>query len=103
MPDATPRPCRLVIVGHEAIVEHDAGETLCSCGSTDCKDQVTAKRRIAKAKMIVRAVNSHDAIVAALERAQQDINWMLNNRQFLNPDTFDYLDAALAQAQEPAR
>ena len=32
----------------------------------------------------------------ALRRAQQDINWMLNNQQFLNPSVFDYIDKALA-------
>jgi hypothetical protein len=28
---------------------------------------------------------------AKLERARQDINWMLNSKRFLNPDVFDYL------------
>ena len=28
----------------------------------------------------------------ALEKAQGDINWMLNERKFLNPDVFNYLD-----------
>jgi len=28
----------------------------------------------------------------ALEKAREDINWMLNNRKFLNPECFDYLD-----------
>lgn len=32
----------------------------------------------------------------ALERARQDINWMLNNRQFLNGHCFDYIASALA-------
>jgi len=32
---------------------------------------------------------------ARLEKARQDVNWMLNNRQFLNPDVFDYLDQPL--------
>lgn len=32
----------------------------------------------------------------ALERAQQDINWMLNSRQFLDGNVFDYIDEALA-------
>ena len=27
-----------------------------------------------------------------IERALQDINWMLNNREFLNAHVFDYLE-----------
>lgn len=34
-------------------------------------------------------------LLAAAVRASQDINWMLNNRQFLNSDVFDYLHKAL--------
>lgn len=36
---------------------------------------------------------------AALERAREDINWMLNNRKFLNPEVFDYIDEALLGAE----
>jgi NMD protein affecting ribosome stability and mRNA decay len=35
-------------------------------------------------------------LVEALEMVRQDINWMLNERKFLNPDTFEYVDVALA-------
>lgn len=35
----------------------------------------------------------------ALERAREDINWMLNNEKFLNPEVFDYIDKALAKAE----
>lgn len=38
-----------------------------------------------------------NGLVGALERVRQDINWMLNSRQFLNPEVFDYLDAALQE------
>lgn len=31
----------------------------------------------------------------ALRKAQEDINWMLNSRQFLNGFVFDYIDKAL--------
>ncbi len=37
-------------------------------------------------------------LLEALEKARQDINWMLNSRQFLNPDVFKYLDSAIAKA-----
>lgn len=93
MPEATPRP--------PIRVTKDSNGTF---GIVAANGEPLAYARDQKhAAPIVRAVNSHDAIVAALERAQQDINWMLNNRQFLNPDTFDYLAAAIAKAQEPAR
>lgn len=35
-----------------------------------------------------------------LERARADINWMLNNKQFLNADVFDYLEQALGGKTE---
>lgn len=39
-------------------------------------------------------------VVEALKRAREDINWMLNNQQFLNPNTFDYIDSSLAKVEE---
>lgn len=33
--------------------------------------------------------------LAALKRAQEDVNWMLNNQRLLNPDVFDYLHDAV--------
>lgn len=38
------------------------------------------------------------AMRAALERARQDFNWMMNEQKLLNPFVFEYLDAALASA-----
>jgi len=35
----------------------------------------------------------------ALIKAREDINWMLNNEKFLNPDVFDYIDKALAEGR----
>ena len=35
----------------------------------------------------------------ALEKAQQDINWMLNNNSFLNPECFEYIEKALSKAE----
>lgn len=37
---------------------------------------------------------------AALDRVRGDINWMLNNRKFLNAECFDYHDALTPAAQE---
>ena len=34
---------------------------------------------------------------AALAKVREDVNWMLNERKFLNADVFDYLDAALGE------
>ena len=39
------------------------------------------------------------ALLEALEKARDDINWMLNSRQFLNADVFNYIDAAIAAAR----
>lgn len=33
----------------------------------------------------------------ALKKAGEDINWMLNNKKFLNPWVFEYIDKALAK------
>lgn len=42
-------------------------------------------------------------LTEAMEKAQHDINWMLNNRQFLNQDCFNYLEAILAKAKYEIR
>ncbi len=39
-------------------------------------------------------------VYEALKKVEEDINWMLNNRKFLNPDVFDYLDKAIEKAEE---
>ena len=38
-------------------------------------------------------------LLEALIKAEKDINWMLNNRNFLNRDVFDYMDDAIAKAK----
>lgn len=53
------------------------------------------------AEAVIAAARAERAeLVAAIERAQQDTNWMLNNRQFLAPGVFDYLEAVLAKHGE---
>lgn len=37
------------------------------------------------------------ALEGVLRQVREDINWMLNNRKWLNPDVFDYLDRALGE------
>lgn len=44
------------------------------------------------------AVAYAERLRGVLQRAREDINWMLNSRQFLNGHVFDYLDAALSTA-----
>lgn len=44
-------------------------------------------------------MSTNDKLREALERAQQDINWILNSRQFLNGLVFDYIDEALAASK----
>ena len=43
-----------------------------------------------------------DELRAALEKAREDINWMLNNAKPLNSFVFDYIDAALAKSEDGA-
>ncbi|KKM75308.1 hypothetical protein LCGC14_1391630, partial [marine sediment metagenome] len=38
----------------------------------------------------------------ALKKVEEDINWMLNNRKFLNPNVFDYIDKAIEKAEGKA-
>ncbi len=38
----------------------------------------------------------NDILCKTLDRVQQDINWMLNNRTFLNDFVFDYIEDALS-------
>ena len=40
--------------------------------------------------MAVHAAN--DKLREVLKRVREDVNWMLNERKFLNPDVFNYLD-----------
>lgn len=39
------------------------------------------------------------ALLAALEKAREDINWMLNSGQSLNGHVFDYIDGAISKAK----
>lgn len=41
-------------------------------------------------------------ILEVLTRVREDINWMLNNHQFLNDATFSYLDEAIEKAESDA-
>lgn len=59
---------------------------------------IAALRAIASGEAVVVPAGAGDALLrSALERARQDINWMLNNKQFLNGFAFDYIDAALKE------
>lgn len=58
-----------------------------------------AARRQAKAIEQERIRNAAPALLEAPETARDDINWMLNSRQFLNADVFNYIDAAIAAAR----
>ena len=53
------------------------------------------KEMMANAHLIAAAPK----LYKALEKAQEDINWMLNNQKFLNPEVFDYVDKALAEVK----
>lgn len=52
-----------------------------------------------KALEVAALAKSAPALLEALEKTREDINWMLNSRQFLNADQFNYIDAAIAAAK----
>ena len=90
--EATPRPWRVRNNSgrhHEYFIESDSSRW-------SIADNIVEK----DAALIVKAVNSHQSLVDALNQAQGDINWMLNNGRFLNPYIFDYIDKALKNAGE---
>ena len=83
-------------------------------GNTEPLTPKTLCETEANANLIVSAVNkckeinpdnpqavaeSIEDVFKALNKAREDINWMLNNEKFLNPDVFDYIDEALAKAE----
>lgn len=49
---------------------------------------------------IVTLERRNARLLEALEEVRKDINWMLNYRQFLSADSFNYLDAAIAKAKQ---
>ena len=51
-----------------------------------------------KAQANARLFAKAPQLFEAFDGARQDINWMLNNRHFLNGEQFDYIDAALSAA-----
>lgn len=56
---------------------------------------------------VFRLLSGYDDLLSEIQRlrealgkAQQDINWMLNNRQFLNGYVFDYIEQVLSDSKE---
>jgi hypothetical protein len=45
------------------------------------------------------AAAKNSELLEALEKAREDINWMLNSGNSLNGFVFDYIDAAIAKAR----
>ncbi len=57
-------------------------------------------RRCAEEARAEKNVSAYSRVLLnALERAQEDINWMINNQKFLNPDVFDYIDDTVKSAR----
>lgn len=56
-------------------------------------------KRMREAQKQERIRKAAPALLEALEKAKEDINWMLNSKQFLNSDVFNYIDAAIAAAR----
>lgn len=55
----------------------------------------SCKEALANAELIAAAPD----LLAALEKAREDINWMLNSESFLSGDVFAYLDSAISKAR----
>lgn len=51
--------------------------------------------RHAAAELSLKADARIEELEEALRKTQEDINWMINSRQFLNGFVFDYIDEAL--------
>lgn len=60
----------------------------------DAYDRISAQMADEK-----KVADAAPEMLEALERAQKDINWMLNSREFLNGHVFDYIDDAIKQAR----
>ncbi len=85
--------------------QHSAAETEKRRAVQDAKwdaEVEKSKKRAAKLKEAQRRAECFPYMLAALKKVREDVNWMLNNRQCLNANMFDYLDAALAKAEEEA-
>jgi len=63
---------------------------------TWCSDQINdTDLQYVRADCIVKLERQRDELLAALTKAREDINWMLNNEKFLNGFVFDYINAAI--------
>lgn len=65
--------------------------------------QITQQALDALGRAVQKDLNElrkdRDQLYEALIKAQEDINWMINNNQFLNPQQFEYIDKVLAKAE----
>lgn len=66
--------------------------------SPEFRQQVTTGFTEVEVEAYARLFVAAPELYAALERAQQDINWMLNNGKLLDGGVFDYIETALASA-----
>ncbi len=61
------------------------------------RNNMSLKRQDAE---IARLRAENAKLRVALQRARQDINWMLNMRKFLSAGVFAYNDAAIAKHEK---
>lgn len=47
----------------------------------------------------ISLIEAAPELLEALKQVRKDLNWMLNNRQFLNDHVFDYIDEVIKKAE----
>ena len=75
------------------IIQENGNEYNCDIG-VENGDSIVLSVSNTNAHLIAAAPD----LLSALEKARDDINWMLNSKQFLNGFVFDYINEAITKA-----
>jgi len=104
----------IVIQPYDVVEIKNEGELVATIGFDTLVNPKYPQKQLANAQLIIEAANSCirinpespmavaqsiKGLYEALVKAQEDINWMLNNEQFLNPEVFNYIDKALVDSK----
>lgn len=77
-------------------------EGICGDGAAILKNgqPITITEILNTLNIANKAIEERDRLMEALIEARKDINWMLNERRFLNGFVFNYIDKALSGIKE---